>query len=154
VYVVSGGALHQDSGFPGGDVEAYYQKSGAFDHSIDQIIEWRTKVINSPGVGVGVGAIDDGYAFIFALSNDGVKINDAPGVWTPIASLNTTDGYHTYRLVIPATGATYQLFVDGVLAASGNTIYTLTGPSTLSWGDLTPTGGNAKADWDYVRVWK
>ena len=65
----------------------------------------------------------------------------------------TTDAFHTYRIEIPANGSAVQLFVDGVLRYSGAG-YASVASSQVWWGDGTPTGGNGKADWDYVRVWK
>ena len=67
--------------------------------------------------------------------------------------MDTRDALHTYKVLIPANSSTFDFYVDGVLKVSGVSAASIGDPSSLLlWGDSTLSGGNGKADWDFVRL--
>ncbi len=155
VYSVSGGLLHQAT--LGTGAAAYYVSPKVFDHHLDAVLEWRCKVSHASGdAGVYVALHDPDpanyRAWNFYLLDDRIKEEAAPHAY---ALLDTTDAFHTYKLVIPADSDTYQLYVDGILkltgtaAVVGDTTYPWRGQ--FIWGDAT--GGNdGSVDWDYIKL--
>lgn len=156
VYSVIGGVLYQSTLAAVNDVASYYEVPGVFDHSLPATLEWRARLVACAGAcqaSAAVSLLDDGYHWLVNLDPQGVAVairTDDGYAYPVVVPMDTTDTMHTYRLEIQPGGSAYSLFVDGRLAYSGSA-YTLIAPTTVWWGDGTPTGGNAAVEWDFIR---
>jgi hypothetical protein len=149
VFSTSGGLLHQDT-TGGYGVIGRYDVAGVFDHTYDGTLEWSAKAFVNTYWGMQIILQDDGILTDFVLSNSAVFLHNG-STFQSIVSMNTTDEFHDYKVVIPANSPNLEFFVDGALRYSGQTAAAPQG-SLLLWGDGSPTAGNAKVDWDYVRL--
>jgi hypothetical protein len=148
-FSVSGGLLHQDTLSLAFNARAFYVVPGIFNHKFDATLEWSARVLSSNQLGVQMDLANGKFAWNFFLQ-DGQVVADIANNRVPIVSMNTTDAFHDYKVVIPANSPNFDFFVDGALRFSG--MASPGGESILGWGDSTPTGGNGSADWDFVRL--
>lgn len=165
VFSVSGGYLRQNTvPFPA-NAAAWYEFHNLFDHSIDAQLEFRAQLGQctppQPGPcanGAAVLVADDGYAWLFNLTPEGVYVTTPTGAYVPLVPLGTPAypayspfNEHTYTVVIPANTSVYSMLIDGIPVATGEA-YSRPGASYAWFGDGSPTGGNASIDWNYVRL--
>jgi PEP-CTERM motif len=148
-FSVSGGVLHQDTTSLRFDATAFYEVPGILNHSFDATLEWSARVLSSNQFGVQILVDSGGFQWNFILQDTEVLAYNGT-TFAPIVAMNTTDAFHTYRVEIPANSTNYDFFVDGTLMFSGTA--PTAGDSLLGWGDSTPTGGNGRADWGFVRL--
>ena len=149
-YSVSGGLLHQNTLSLGGGTYAWYLLNGTFNHDYPGTLEWRVKVDHNDDVAVVMSLATANRLWWVNLRDNGIEVVNASGAREFVVSLDTTDAFHVYKVVIPDGSDSYQLYVDGqpvyasvAPVASGQNTY---------FGDSTPTGGNASAEWDYVTL--
>lgn len=157
-FAVAGGLLLQDTTGFGYATDANYTVKQIFDHNYDAVLEFRVRLV---GVshwhlwGLNVSIRDN----IDRINRRDWGISLFPGgIWfvDNWLTFDTMDGFHVYRMVIPAHSDTCELYIDGVLFHTGSAT-TGYDPGDLYrgdfyWGDGSPTGGNAVAEWDYINL--
>jgi hypothetical protein len=101
-------------------------------------------------------AISDGtYSETLRISASGIKLSLFGS--NVSYSMNTTDGYHVYRMTLK--GATVTVYVDGALVLTGSSPISFVSPygtsaQYIKFGQYTGHGTaspGADADWDYVK---
>jgi hypothetical protein len=148
VFSVSGGLLHVNTSAAGGS--AWYQLSNAYDPSQEFTLEFRMKVLPGTGsFGIDFEISDSVSDFEFGFADNGVTL---PPMLTsrPFLPFNTTDDFHIYKVVAPGGLASYQLFIDGMLIASGNVSPNGDPGQRFIFGDGTG-GAIGRAEIDFVR---
>ena len=145
-YALSGGVVHQNRGGDG-----WYEVASPFDHTINATLEWGMQVINSTALGVDLYLQGGGGGWNLYMQNDQIRYLDAGGSFSTLALFNTTDAFHQYKIVIPANSLNFGLFIDDVLAGSA-VARSVGGAALFEFGDVTISGGDGIADWDYVRL--
>lgn len=152
-FSTSGGILHQTT-FGTGDPQAFYLINDIFDSSLDTSIEWRARInrMDNGQLGANVQLEGGGHLLNFYMTTSGI-------LWTPdinfgpIAGGSAFDGtmFHVFRVDYTAATAQFALSLDGIAHFAG-TAAVDPRSNEFGWGDPTPTGGSADADWDYVRL--
>jgi hypothetical protein len=145
-----GGVLLQNTLQFANDVGPYYLLNGTFDHHFPATLEWRIKVGHNQAQAVDIGLGTPNRYWLFNIADYGVEVpGTCGGCWNLAVSMDTTDAFHTYRVVISADSDTYDLFVDGQFQFSGAAGIS---PGDTYFGDGTLSGGNASAEWDYITL--
>jgi hypothetical protein len=148
VFSVSGGMLHLNT--LGTGAAAYYQLPNAYDPSQDFTLELRMKVFPETGVfGVDFEVSDNVTDFEFGFDSSGIRLPPPPNS-RPLFPFDPTDNFHTYKIFSPGGTAVYHFFIDGVLVAS-NAVSGGDPSGRLLFGDGTLSGGDGRADIDYIR---
>ena len=152
-FVVSGGILTMDTLQYGGDAFASYEVSDVADSTCNLVIEWSMHVAPvAQGLQGNVVDVSDGtHRWFFYIRRDAI-VTFPPGQPIDILyGLDTTDGQHIYRVESPPNSSAYDLYVDGVLRASGNAEAT-NAPNRLIFGDTQGASGSTISWWDYLAV--
>lgn len=148
VFSVDNGMLHLNS--LGTGALAVYKIDNAYDPKKNLVLEFRMKVYPGTGdYGVDFEVSDAVKDFEVGFKENGI-ILPAAGGQHPFLPFNTTDGFHIYKLVVKAGSSKYKLFIDNVQMAS-NTISGGDPGNRFVFGDGTPSGGDGRADIDYIR---
>jgi concanavalin A-like lectin/glucanase superfamily protein len=148
VYSVAGGMLHLNT--LGTGAAAFYQLPGAYDPSQDFALEIRMKVYPETGFfGMDFEVSDNVTDFEFGVDASGIRLPPPPNS-RPFLPFDPTDGFHTYRVFSPGGTRAYHFFIDGVLVASNSVSGGDPGGSLL-FGDGTASGGDGRADIEYIR---
>jgi hypothetical protein len=149
VFRIESGRLEYDTS--GTDLVAWYERANIYDRTRAFRFEFRMKVRSgSEPFGVDFQAIDAASErqFEFGFLADGVYLPPTPSV-RPFVSTNTSDDFHTYKVIGGSNTATYEFYKDDVLIAAGNAIKAE--PFTVNrvlFGDGTgAAGGNASIQW-------
>jgi hypothetical protein len=146
-YAVSSGLLLQDT-TPFGSDHAFYQVAAIYEPLFAATLEWRARRIEGSDLATEIAVFSPMKSVDLFLSNDGVRLHTG-GADFPLILAMDTGVFHTYRLEIAAADSSFSLYVDDVLSYSGTAIGS--GQDRLVWGDSTSSGGNAQAEWDYIR---
>jgi hypothetical protein len=144
VFSVSGGLLHINTFGTG--AATGYQKLNAYVPSLDFTLEFRMRVLPGTGpFGIDFEVSDDVSDFEFGFTDNGVFLPPP----RPFLPFNTTDDFHTYKIVSPGGSTAYELFIDGALVFSGNVAAGGDPGQRFIFGDLT-RGADGRADIDYI----
>ena len=144
------GSLVIDSRASTGIEDAYImQKSGQLDPSSPNewfFMSWRMRTDELQGPwDAAVGAFSDERRAVFLdFSLDHISIGGIGTVATFEPGV-----FHGFELR-SSNMLTYDLYVDGALAHSGNFTVPLLTASTVGWGDMT-SGGASLTRWEYFR---
>jgi len=147
-FSVSGGALHLDTITVPGDMMAYYQLTNGFDHTVDNTLSMLVRVNQmSNFFGLMVGVNDAAYQLYF---------NITPTGWSVAANGNSgtfadSSAFHLFRLDTFAATHGFTLAIDGVQVSSGLMSPGYAGENLIIFGDGTPTGGDLKAEFQFIR---
>lgn len=148
VFSVSGGLLHLNT--LGTGAAAYYQLPNAYDPSEDFTFEIRMKVFPETGIfGMDFEVSDNVTDYEFGFDSSGIRLPPPPNS-RPFFPFDATNSFHTYTVFSPGGTGIYHFFIDGVLVAS-NSVSGGDPGGRLYFGDGTLTGGDGRADIDYVK---
>lgn len=100
--------------------------------------------------GVHLGASDGARYFLLVLHPDKIEFLEVGGAGpfagTSSFAMDTTDGFHVYRMEV--SGPEVDVFVDGTLVMSATNGGSTSG-KVFAFGDLFYENGSL-SDWDYV----
>ena len=134
------------STLPNTDRTAYYYKDNVFDHTTDLEMELRIKVRQSSPFGFFVVAYNSNVSSNFAINKNGWQIYQV----TSGAGYDFSQGFNTFLYKGYGATNTYEFFVNGTRVAFGARPSGYSG-NQFYFGDGTPTGGNVKAEVQYLR---
>jgi len=129
---------------------SYYVVDRIFSHSFHASLEWAAQVVQNEGQAVVISVASGPYAWNFNLAPHGVEVEQEGG-WILAAPLDTRDGYHAYRVEIPARGSAFQLYVDDVLRYTGRAKEGGQNSAALVWGDVS-SKDDSKVSWQYIKM--
>lgn len=141
VFRIESGSLAYDTS--GTDLIAWYERANIYDRTRAFRFEFRMKVRSgTEPFAVDFQVIDaiSERQFEFGFLADGIYLPPTPGE-RPFISTNTSDDFHTYKVIGGANSAAYEFYKDDLLVATGNAIKAE--PFTVNrvlFGD--GTGGN------------
>lgn len=147
-FSVSGGALHLDTITAPGDLMAYYQLTNGFDHTVDNTLSMKVKVTQmSSYFGLMVGVNDPTYQLYLNITTSGWVVSGTSSSGT----FTDPTAFHTFRLDTFAATHGFSLSIDGTPVASGLLTPGYAGETLVIFGDGSPTGGDLKADFQFIR---
>lgn len=132
---------------PNTDRTAYYYKDNVFDHMTDLEMEVRMKVIESSPFGFGVAVFNSNAASHFIVNKTGYQIYQV----TSGSGYDFSSGFNTFKYKGFGATNTYEFFVNGTMVASGARPGGYANSNQFYFGDGTPTGGNVRAEVQYLR---
>jgi hypothetical protein len=147
-FSVAGGVLHMNTAQYPGDVYAIYQQQNTFSHTLNAEYTTVLKVTqNEQGI--------YGTSFGFSDSNASVFVVVQPAGWfiygqSPRGTFAGPAAFHEFDLKWSGPTHTYTLSIDGTQVATGSSTTGYGGPSTVYFGDGSPTGGDMVADFKSV----
>ncbi len=142
--------------------QMYYSMSGAntdFSGGAAYWLEARLRV-NSQSltggwwrapVSMAIGFNGGGLA-IFELRRDSIYLRNGDNSQGALNnSVDTDSDFHLYRMEVlgSAVGSTVNVYQDGVLVLSDNSVYNAGGGNRVFWGDASIIAGG-QSDWTYV----
>lgn len=143
VFQVSGGSLRVDTLWASGDIGGYYQLSPGYDHNSDTELEFRARVSATSGsFGLVIGFADVGAYGYVVVTPTGWRLDGSPASGT----FSDPSAFHTFNLTVEGVTKAYTLRIDGSVASTGTLPTGSANPSALFIGDITPTGGNLRAE--------
>ncbi|MCY3006478.1 MAG: hypothetical protein NTV29_10925 [Planctomycetota bacterium] len=148
--ILDGNRLMLDSytsTLPNTDRMAYYYKDNVFDHTIDLEMEVRVKIIESSPFGFGVAVFNANAASHFIINKTGFQIYQV----TSGSGYDFSSGFNTFKYKGFGATNTYEFFVNGSKVAFGSRPGGYANSNQFYFGDGTPTGGNARAEVQYLR---
>jgi hypothetical protein len=162
---VSGGVLQLDTvpfgGVASGNTLAYWRRVTpdinplAYEYEVrmraDAPDAFRTCSGGLLGAGIEVVAGFDSNLTLMRPQLTLGGFSPTPGVEPCLVMPADGSTFHTYKLVVQG-GTQATLFVDGVQTAQGTLHLPTALPFEIMFGDLTTSGGNATAEFDYIRV--
>lgn len=144
---------HLDYDTSGTHLVAFYERTNIYDRSRAFRLEFRMKVRSgSEPFSVDFQVLDavSERQFEFGFLSTGVYLPPTPTV-RPFVASDTTDNFHTYKVIGGANLATYQFYKDDLLIATGSAIkaeaFTV---NRLLFGDATGVADGG-ASIEYVR---
>ena len=121
------------------------------------VIEERVKLVSGSSSALTRAPIAIGTTtspaegIVLWIAQDEMFINLADGVKGPTATVDTDGGFHTYRIEI--TGASVEVFYDGVLTLTGSTFTsapTFGAVERIVWGEASGAALGT-SEWEFVR---
>ena len=129
------------------DRMAYYYKDNVFDHTTDLEMEVRMKVTDSSPFGFGLAVFNANAASHFIINKTGYQIYQV----TSGSGYDFSSGFNTFKYKGFGATNTYEFFVNGTMVASGARPGGYANSNQFYFGDGTPTGGNVRAEVQYLR---
>jgi hypothetical protein len=147
-FSVSAGALRLDTITDPGDFMAYYQLTNGFDHAVDNTLSLMVRVnqiTNTFGLMVGVNDATSQLYFNITPTGWSVAANGNSGTFADPSA------FHLFRLDTFAATQSFTLAIDGVQVSSGFMSPGYALENLIIFGDGTPTGGDLKAEFQFIR---
>jgi hypothetical protein len=155
---LAGGALTLSTPVGGNDVLGYSQSGAQLDVPANLRIEARMRRVSgssseqnrAPG-GITFAPAAGAVNFLW-IDADAIFLNTPGDVRGPVASVDTDDAFHTYRIEVTGTavGSPINVFYDNGAAPvlTGTLIPSAIGAAEIDWGDLSEAVGGV-SEWQH-----
>lgn len=148
-YSVSSQLLHLNTiQFSSSDKMAYYELSNAYDHTVDTELTMSVRVTQlDKFYGLQVEFADSTRSAYYVVTPTGwtLPFTGQSGVFA------NPSAFHVITLRSFAATQTFDFLIDNVSVASGSLGAGVPGTSFVNFGDVSPTGGNMIAEFEYIR---
>src|SRR5262245_28524897 len=122
-FSVNSGVLRLSTASQGSSfVDAWYQTPYSINPSTGWTFEARLRVLNTDPPpptttqAFSLSAVSGGYVYFMQVADSEVRTFDPPAPGFPV----DTQNFHTYAIMKPAGGSTYNILVDGVPVLTQN----------------------------------
>ena len=150
VFSVGGGLLVMDDRGVPGDNESYYGRLDAWDSGLDMELRFSARVLAGSTPSLYFHLLDASNGNLLLLQVGYGSVGVRVGGLSTLLPFSAPDQFHEFVLRSAGGSSAYTLWIDGVLHSSGVT-EVVAGPGLWAFGDLSPTGGDAGAEIDYIR---
>jgi hypothetical protein len=156
--VLAGGAMTLATTIGGNDILGYRQSGAQLDVPANLRIEARLRLVsgsssepNRAPAGIGFVPAPGAVNFLW-IDADAIFLNLPGDVRGPVATVDTDDAFHTYRIEVTGTavGSPIRVFYDNgaVPVLTGTLFPSASGEADIDWGDLSEAVGGV-SEWQH-----
>lgn len=151
-FSVSGGVLRLDTITPAGDNGAYYQHDGDYSRTSDTLYEARLRTTAAGGIGVLLNFYEPNASVQLRVRQSGWTLFNGQAGQAGTGTFADPTAFHTFTILTDGTTETFTLAIDGVQVVGPTLLAPGFGsPAAVYFGDGTGTGGDERAEFEFVR---